>query len=61
MASIIDDRVIDRMVLNGLHRMVSCVRVGSVEFGDLRRVRPTSRNFGFDRGKPLPLDRRYID
>jgi SAM-dependent methyltransferase len=30
-----------------------------VRFGDLRRVTPISREFGFDRGKPL--DRRYIE
>jgi SAM-dependent methyltransferase len=34
-------------------------RVGAVEFGQLRRLRPISANFGFDRGKPL--DRRYIE
>jgi SAM-dependent methyltransferase len=30
-----------------------------VRFGDLRRLGPISREFGFDRGKPL--DRRYIE
>ena len=34
-------------------------RVGAVEFGHLRRVRPISSSFGFDRGKPI--DRRYIE
>ena len=33
--------------------------VGSVEFGDLRRLRPISITFGWDRG--LPIDRYYID
>ena len=34
-------------------------RVGSVDFGALRRVRPLSRLVGFERG--LPLDRYYIE
>jgi SAM-dependent methyltransferase len=33
--------------------------VGSVRFGDLRRVTPISRVFGFDRG--TPVDRYYIE
>ena len=33
--------------------------VGGVRFGDLRRVRPISRRFGFDRGKAI--DRYYIE
>jgi SAM-dependent methyltransferase len=32
---------------------------GSVQFGDLRRVTPISRHFGYDRG--LPVDRYYIE
>jgi SAM-dependent methyltransferase len=32
---------------------------GSVRFGDLRRLHPLSRRFGFDRGKPI--DRYYIE
>jgi len=32
---------------------------GSVRFGDLRRLRPLSDRFGFDRGKPI--DRYYIE
>jgi hypothetical protein len=32
---------------------------GTVRFGDLRRVTPISRVFGFDRGKPV--DRYYIE
>jgi len=32
---------------------------GRVRFGDLRRVEPISREFGFDRG--LPVDRHYIE
>jgi hypothetical protein len=33
--------------------------VGMVKFGDLRRVMPLSRHFGFDRGSPI--DRYYIE
>jgi glycosyltransferase involved in cell wall biosynthesis len=34
-------------------------RVGEVRFGDLRRLEPVSRHFGYDRG--LPVDRHYIE
>jgi glycosyltransferase involved in cell wall biosynthesis len=33
--------------------------LGSVRFGDLRRLTPISRTFGFDRG--TPVDRYYVD
>lgn len=33
--------------------------IGRVQFGDLRRVTPISRSFGFDRGQPV--DRYYIE
>lgn len=33
--------------------------VGSVDFGDLRRLDPIDRNYGFGRG--TPVDRYYID
>jgi SAM-dependent methyltransferase len=33
--------------------------VGQVRFGDLRRLSPVSRAFGFDRG--LPIDRHYVE
>jgi SAM-dependent methyltransferase len=33
--------------------------VGGVAFGDLRRVRPISNDFGFRRG--IPIDRHYIE
>jgi SAM-dependent methyltransferase len=36
-----------------------CPPVGHVDFGDLRRVTPISRQFGFDRGQPI--DRYYIE
>ena len=35
------------------------VSPGAVRFGDLRRLTPMSRAFGFDRGQPV--DRRYIE
>ncbi len=35
------------------------VAVGAVDFGSLRRLTPISRNFGFDRGRPV--DRHYIE
>lgn len=34
-------------------------RVGGVRFGSLRRVTPISREYGFDRGRPI--DRYYIE
>lgn len=36
-----------------------CPPMGKVRFGDLRRLTPCSRQFGFDRG--LPIDRYYIE
>jgi len=46
---------------SALKRIVSRLlgRSPSVSFGDLRRVTPLSREFGFDRG--APVDRRYIE
>ena len=44
---------------NRMRRALPPFRVGSVRLGDLRRIRPISDNFGFDRGKPI--DRRYIE
>jgi|ERR1700733_3661687 len=35
------------------------IRTGTVDFGQLRRLRPISSAFGFDRG--LPIDRYYIE
>jgi len=35
------------------------VQVGSVRFGDFRRLDPISREFGLDRGRPI--DRYYIE
>lgn len=36
-----------------------CPPVGSIRFGDLRRLTPVSRCWGYDRG--LPIDRYYIE
>ena len=33
--------------------------VGRTNFGDLRRLEPVSRHFGYDRG--TPIDRRYVE
>jgi len=46
---------------SALKRIVSRLlgRTPSVSLGDLRRVTPLSREFGFDRG--APVDRRYIE
>ena len=51
-------------MIRALERIVSRItghgrRLASVSFGDLRRVTPVSREFGFDRG--APVDRRYIE
>jgi SAM-dependent methyltransferase len=36
-----------------------CPSVGTVNFGSLRRLKPMSREFGYDRG--TPIDRYYIE
>ena len=33
--------------------------MGLINFGDLRRLAPVSKEFGFERG--LPVDRYYIE
>lgn len=43
----------------GAARQIGTPRTGTVDFGDLRRVTPISRVFGFDRG--TPIDRHYIE
>jgi SAM-dependent methyltransferase len=49
-----------RRRLRELHRAFEGYpRVGHVDFGDLRRLTPISRTFGYDRG--LPVDRYYIE
>lgn len=40
-------------------RLSGAPPVGRVRFGNLRRVKPISRSFGFDRGSPI--DRYYIE
>lgn len=48
-----------RRILKWLHSRLRPSPRRSIRFGDLRRLRPISTNFGFDRGKPV--DRRYIE
>lgn len=48
-----------RARLEHLPGLFSFPPVGRVQFGDLRRVTPISREFGYDRG--LPIDRHYIE
>jgi glycosyltransferase involved in cell wall biosynthesis/SAM-dependent methyltransferase len=48
-----------RRISTALRSRLVRLRRRSVRFGDLRRLEPISRNFGFDRGKPM--DRRYIE
>ena len=43
----------------GLARRRGSIAVGSVRWGDLRRLSPVSQVFGFDRG--APIDRYYIE
>jgi len=47
-----------RLIRSARSRVLS-PRVGSVDFGDLRRTTPVSSVFGFDRG--TPIDRHYIE
>jgi len=51
-------RVINRLQ-QGFTRIRTVPPVRRVRFGDLRRLTPISRNFGFDRGRPI--DRYYIE
>jgi SAM-dependent methyltransferase len=54
------ERALGEQRTRELRRRVSGTpRVGQVDFGDLRRTTPISREFGFDRGEPV--DRHYID
>ena len=48
-----------RAVLGRLKRKVLSHRSRRFNFGDLRRTKPVSSAFGYDRGKPV--DRRYIE
>ena len=42
-----------------LHGLSMRPPLGRLRFGDLRRLEPISRKFGFDRG--LPIDRHYME
>lgn len=46
-------------MLETLSRLRARLRHGTVDFGDLRRTKPISPYFGFDRGRPI--DRKYIE
>jgi SAM-dependent methyltransferase len=54
-----------RRAIGRAHRLLTGTRSGHVpppgrlDFGDLRRLTPVSREWGFDRG--LPIDRHYIE
>ncbi|GAB4374229.1 MAG: hypothetical protein Kow00121_18340 [Elainellaceae cyanobacterium] len=50
---------IPRWVKGLLPILQGCPPVGLVNFGNLRRVKPISREFGYDRG--TPVDRYYIE
>lgn len=53
-------RLIPRRVRIGILSLIRDVPpVGGVRFGHLRRMRPISQQFGYDRGQPI--DRYYID
>jgi SAM-dependent methyltransferase len=52
-------QVLPRVALNWVQRARGRVPVGSVRFGDLRRLSPIGHSFGYDRG--TPIDRYYID
>jgi hypothetical protein len=48
-----------RELTNWVQSLTRRPRVGHVDFGDLRRLKPISKVWGFDRG--TPIDRYYID
>src|ERR1043166_5722824 len=48
-----------RWIFRRWERITRWPPVGAVQFGNLRRVKPISRQFGFDRGKAI--DRYYIE
>lgn len=52
-------RAIVRLIQRMRGRPPHQIPIGSVRFGDLRRLAPISRSFGFDRG--TPIDRYYIE
>ena len=48
-----------RRVMARVTRMSRWPPLGRVDFGDLRRLTPISKDWGYDRGKPI--DRYYIE
>jgi SAM-dependent methyltransferase len=52
-------RWIDRLAARALGGLLAPPRDATIDLGHLRRLRPVSRSFGFDRG--LPVDRHYIE
>jgi len=54
------EQIAKRVILNPWYRWKQRrPSVGSINFGDLRSVKPISEYYGEDRG--LPIDRYYID
>ncbi len=56
--SVLGERNYER-ALNTWIRLKQRPRVGGVNFGDLRRLEPICRAYGYDRGRPI--DRYYIE
>jgi len=56
--AILPDRMVRRLQARG-GRQPESPPPGRVDMGDLKRVTPVSREFGYDRG--LPIDRYYIE
>jgi hypothetical protein len=52
-------RILPGPAVKKLRRMTRSVPVGGVDLGDLRRLAPISKEWGFDRGQPI--DRYYIE
>ncbi|MFT4549193.1 MAG: SAM-dependent methyltransferase [Verrucomicrobiales bacterium] len=52
-------RSIPTSAVRQLRRLTRYPRVGGVDLGDLRRLSPISKRWGFDRG--LPIDRYFIE
>ncbi|BAY31963.1 family 2 glycosyl transferase [Nostoc carneum NIES-2107] len=50
---------IQNQLKSHLRRIEYYPSVGKINFGDLRRLKPVSQSFGYDRG--LPIDRYYIE
>src|SRR5262245_16224908 len=59
----IAERFVPKATRRGLARwwrsLTQRPRIGRIDFGDLRRLKPISVDWGFDRG--MPIDRFYID